>query len=136
MPDAVPRNDRLAHSAGYPRAGINILGGDHHISIARFVLLPGGTMVRRRTAVSIAGVGRSSIDDFFRTNVRVGKLVQSLGLQPGSDNGQAAALQTVAKTADSLGVTVNPRYGAWDAKKAVIGAASEPWVVNKSQTAA
>jgi hypothetical protein len=88
------------------------------------------------TLLSQYGVGPSAIDDFFRTNVAVGKLIQSLGFQPGSDGGNAAVLKTIVKTADSLGVTVNPRYGSWDAKKAVIGTATDPWVVNKTPIAA
>ncbi len=88
------------------------------------------------TLLTRYGVGPSGIDQFFRTNVTVGKLIASLGFQPGSDNGNAAALQTIAKTAKSIGVTVNPRYGTWDAKKAVIGASTDPWVVNRTATAA
>jgi hypothetical protein len=87
------------------------------------------------TLLSQYGVGPSVIDAFFRTNVAVGKLIRSLGFQPGSDNGNTAVLKSIVKTADSLGVTINPRYGAWDSKKAAIGAATDPWVVNKPQTA-
>lgn len=74
----------------------------------------------------------SGIDTFLRTNVEVGKLIQSLGFEPGSDNGNAAVLAAITKTAKSLGVHVNPRYGTWDAKKAVIGATNDPWVVTKT----
>lgn len=74
----------------------------------------------------------SGIDAFLRTNVEVGKLIQSLGFQPGSDNGNSAVLAAITKTAKSIGVHVNPRYGTWDAKKAVIGATSDPWVVTKT----
>jgi hypothetical protein len=77
----------------------------------------------------------SQLDAFLRTNIEVGKLIQSLGYQPGSDPGNTAVLAAITKTADSLGVHVNPRYGTWDAKKASIGANSDPWVVNKSATA-
>lgn len=87
------------------------------------------------TLLTRYGVGPSAIDQFFRTNATVGRLIAKLGFQPGSDNGNAAVLQTIVRTADSLGVTVNPRYGAWDAKKAVIGASSDPWVVNRTAKA-
>jgi hypothetical protein len=83
-----------------------------------------------------AGVAPTGIDDYLRTSLEVTKLTQSLGLQPGSDNGSAATVAAIAKTAKSLGVHVNPRYGTWDEKQAIIGAASEPWVVTKSAPAA
>ncbi|MET9222978.1 SurA N-terminal domain-containing protein [Streptomyces sp. NPDC088197] len=78
----------------------------------------------------------SGIDTFLRTNIAVGKLIQSLGFQPGSDTGNAAAIAVISKTAKSLGVDVNPRYGTWDAKKAIVGATNEPWVVTKTATPA
>jgi SurA-like protein len=81
------------------------------------------------------GIAPSGVNEFFRTNVGVGKLIQSLGFQPGSDNGNAAVLAQISRTAKSLGVRVNPRYGTWDPRKAIIGTATDPWVVNKTATA-
>jgi SurA N-terminal domain len=81
-------------------------------------------------------IGPSGIDAFFRTNVGVGKLIESLGYQPGSDPGNAAVLAEISKTAAKLGVHVNPRYGAWDNKRAVIGSATYPWLVEKTSAAA
>ncbi|WNI15834.1 SurA N-terminal domain-containing protein [Actinacidiphila sp. ITFR-21] len=78
------------------------------------------------------GVAKSDIDHFFYRDVASGKLIQSLGYQPGSDGGNTALTQEVVKTADSIGVSVNPRYGTWDAKKASIGAQSDPWVVDRT----
>lgn len=71
-------------------------------------------------------------DSFFRTNALVGKLIMSLGFQPGSDGGQTAVVNAIAKTADGLGVEINPRYGVWDSKKAIIGDAADPWVVTRT----
>jgi hypothetical protein len=82
------------------------------------------------------GIAPSGIDTFFRTNVGVGKLIQSLGFQPGSDGGNAAVMAAIAKTATSLGVHVNPRYGRWNAQQAVIGSAKDAWVVNKTAATA
>jgi hypothetical protein len=79
-----------------------------------------------------ASIAPSGIDDYFRTTLQITKLTERLGFQPGSDNATAAIIAAVAKTAKSLGVHVNPRYGAWDPKRAVVGTATEPWVVTKS----
>jgi hypothetical protein len=81
-------------------------------------------------------VGSAQADSFFRTNALVGKLIQSLGYQPGSDGGETAVTQDLTKTAERMGVTINPRYGAWDPKRALIGDASDPWVVNRTVGAA
>jgi hypothetical protein len=76
------------------------------------------------------GFGTAEADTFFRTNVLVGKLIVSLGYQPGSDGGNTALNAALAKTAKKLGVTVNPRYGTWDPKNVGIGKAHDPWVVD------
>jgi hypothetical protein len=81
-------------------------------------------------------IAPTGADSFFRTNVLVGKLIVSLGFQPGSDGGQTAVVHAISKTADELGVKINPRYGAWDSKKAIIGDATDPWVVTKTPGAA
>lgn len=78
----------------------------------------------------------SGADSFFRTNALVGKLIMSLGFQPGSDGGQTAVVDAISKTADKMGVKVNPRYGAWDPKKAIIGDATDPWVVTRTASPA
>ncbi|MFG1809168.1 SurA N-terminal domain-containing protein [Streptomyces sp. NPDC049040] len=74
-------------------------------------------------------------EGFFRTNALVGKLIVSLGFQPGSDGGQTAVVSAISKTARDLGVKINPRYGAWDSKKAIIGDATDPWVVDRTSSA-
>ncbi|WP_069464485.1 SurA N-terminal domain-containing protein [Actinacidiphila rubida] len=80
------------------------------------------------------GVAPQDIDHFFQRNVAFGKIIQHLGYQPGSDGGNAALQQAVVKTSKSVGVTINPRYGTWDASKGTIGSVSDPWVVNKTPT--
>lgn len=88
------------------------------------------------TLLTQYGVAPTDIDHFFYRSVASGKLIQSLGLQPGSDGGNAALTQTLAKTAKTLDVRINPRYGTWDAKQATIGAHTDPWVVTKTQAEA
>ncbi|MGW5349953.1 SurA N-terminal domain-containing protein [Streptomyces sp. NPDC004031] len=82
------------------------------------------------------GIAPGEADTYFRTNALLGKLISSLGYQPGSDGGQTALLGILTKTADKLGVTVNPRYGTWDKKKASIGDTSDAWVITKPPAAA
>jgi len=82
------------------------------------------------------GVAPSARNQFFYDQVASGKLILSLGYEPGSDGGNNALSQAVAKTAKSMDVSINPRYGAWNAKTATIGAQSDPWVVNRTPVTA
>lgn len=116
-------------------AGVSVTDGEVRQEREVAVQQLGGEAQLDSTLLQQYGVAPSGIDDFLRTNVEVSKLVQRLGYQPGSDAGSAAVLQAITKTATHLGVSVNPRYGTWDAQKALIGAATEPWVVTKTQIA-
>jgi len=78
----------------------------------------------------------SGVDAFFRTNVQIIKLTEKLGFQPGSDPGVNALIADLSKTAQQMGVTINPRYGAWDPAKATIGKAQQPWLADKTLTGA
>lgn len=106
---------------------------DHATALQQF---GGNEQALDATLLQQYGVAPSQADEFFRTNALVGKLITSLGFQPGSDGGQTAVIDTLTKTAGKLGVTINPRYGTWNSKKAVIGDTSDPWVVTKTPTGA
>lgn len=73
-------------------------------------------------------VAPSDIDAFCRLQIQAGKIITSLGVQPGSDGGNAALNQLLAKTARTMRIDVNPRYGTWDAQNARLGATQEPWL--------
>jgi hypothetical protein len=106
---------------------------DHQAALAQF----GGSESKLDSTLLVNyGVAKSDVTHFFYRDVASGKLIQSLGLQPGSDGGNTALAQALAKTATSIGVRVNPRYGTWDAKKGSIGAQGDPWVVDKTPVAA
>ncbi|HEY5835394.1 SurA N-terminal domain-containing protein [Streptomyces sp.] len=114
-------------------AGITVSAGDVQREHAAALQQFGGSEQQLDSALLTQyKIAPSAVDAFFRTNVGVGKLIQSLGYQPGSDGGNAAVLAAITKTAASLGVHVNPRYGTWDARKAIIGTATDPWVVTKT----
>lgn len=81
------------------------------------------------------GIAPAEADTYFRTDALLGKLVAQLGYQPGSDGGQTALLGVLTKTAKKIGVTINPRYGTWDEKKASIGNSADAWVVTKTTSA-
>ncbi|MCZ4095790.1 hypothetical protein C8250_019180 [Streptomyces sp. So13.3] len=74
-------------------------------------------------------VAPSDIDAFCRLQVEAGKIISSLGVEPGSDGGSAALNQLLAKTGKDMKIDVNPRYGTWDVQNARLGATHEPWLV-------
>lgn len=80
-------------------------------------------------------VAPKDIDHFIRRSVAFTAIIQHAGYQPGSDGGNVVLEQTVSRTAKELGVTINPRYGTWDARQLQIGAVSDPWVVDRSKPA-
>jgi len=105
---------------------------DHKTRLAQF----GGTEAQLEDlllANYFVAPTASDIDRFFRWDVAVTKVAQSLGAQ--SDD-STALTEEMAKVADVLGVHINPRYGTWDAQKASIEVVKDPWVVDKTPVAA
>jgi hypothetical protein len=124
--------DRAAADAGVTASGDEV-AQQHDAALQQ---LGGNEQSLDALLLQRYGVGSAEVDGFFRTNVLVGKLIQSLGFQPGSDGGQTAVNKALAKTADQLGVTINPRYGAWDPKNVVIGEAHDPWLLDQPSPSA
>ena len=61
-------------------------------------------------------------------------LLQAAGVDPSSSTADSALQQIISKASGEIGVTVNPRYGSWDAKALTLAAADQPWL--KATTAA
>lgn len=61
-------------------------------------------------------------------------LVQAAGVDPSSSTADSALQQIISKASDEIGVTVNPRYGSWDAKALTLAAANQPWLKTASAT--
>lgn len=117
-------------------AGLTVTAGEVQTERSQALQQLGGSQTQLDAVLlQQYGVAPAGIDAFFRTNVEVGKLIEHLGYQPGSDGGQTAVVAQLSKTADALGVRINPRYGTWDPKKAVIGKTAEPWVKNVTPVA-
>lgn len=63
-------------------------------------------------------------------------LLQAAGVDPSSSTADSALQQIVAKASGEIGVTVNPRYGSWDAKALTLAAANQPWLKKTASTTA
>lgn len=55
-------------------------------------------------------------------------LLQAAGVDPSSSTADSALQQIISKASGEIGVTVNPRYGSWDAKALTLAAAKQPWL--------
>jgi hypothetical protein len=119
-------------------SGITVTAGEVQQQYdAALQQLGGGDRKQFESAMlSQYGTPPDQITGYLREQIGLTKIIQSLGYQPGSDGGDKALEDAMVKTAKSLHVHVNPRYGAWDATSASIGNTKEAWVVNKTPTSA
>ncbi|WP_062216464.1 SurA N-terminal domain-containing protein [Streptomyces sp. NBRC 109706] len=71
--------------------------------------------------------GDEQIDQVLRRQL----LFQSIAVQlnaPAGPEGEQLVYETMAATADEIGVEVNPRYGSWSAEAVGLADADTPWV--------
>lgn len=73
-------------------------------------------------------VPAGEIDTFHREQIGLQKLAALGGQQIGTTEGNKTVHQLLAEAAGELKVTVNPRYGSWDAQQAVLESPSEEWL--------
>lgn len=73
-------------------------------------------------------VAPSQIDDWMRMQVSVDKIAKSKDIDPRTPQGNLKLRKQLSKTSEDLHISVNPRYGKWDAKESTLGNASEPWL--------
>ncbi|SEG36178.1 SurA N-terminal domain-containing protein [Actinacidiphila yanglinensis] len=98
--------------------------------------LAGGDRKAYETGMLVQyGTAPDQIDSYLHEKIAITKIISALGYQAGSDGAEKALEDYMVKTAASLDVHINPRYGAWDGKSASIGKVKNPWVVDKTPVA-
>ncbi|GAA1252347.1 SurA N-terminal domain-containing protein [Kitasatospora nipponensis] len=70
----------------------------------------------------------AEIDGFYREQIGLQKLAALTGKQIGTTEGNKTVHQLLAEASAELKVSVNPRYGSWDAEQAVLDAPSADWL--------
>ena len=88
----------------------------------------GGADALRDQLLQQYAVAPGGIDDFYRVQAEAQALARGLGVDLATPDGQAAVTKSLVKTAQSMRVDVNPRYGTWNAHTLTIGSASTPWL--------
>ncbi|MFJ5232480.1 SurA N-terminal domain-containing protein [Kitasatospora sp. NPDC088391] len=76
------------------------------------------------------GVPADGIDAFYRRQVGITKLAD--GQDPSGPEGDAAIRKALADAGTALHITVNPRYGTWDATRIGMADSTEDWLPAKA----
>ncbi len=66
------------------------------------------------TVLARQGVPASQVDHFVRRSVLIDKIIIANGADPRTEAGQQKVVEVFKATAESMDITVNPRYGEWD----------------------
>lgn len=93
----------------------------------------GGESELRQMLLLKHAVPAAEIDGFYREQIGLQKLAGLTHQQIGTTEGNQAVHQLLADASAELKVTVNPRYGSWDAQQAVLDGPTADWL---PQTAA
>ncbi|WP_059007169.1 SurA N-terminal domain-containing protein [Streptomyces specialis] len=92
----------------------------------------GGADALARAALTPASgatplAGDEQIDQMLRSQLLFQGLAAELGVTPDASGVQRIA-DELARTADEIGVEINPRFGEWDARQVMLTDAAEPWL--------
>ncbi|WP_129842183.1 SurA N-terminal domain-containing protein [Streptomyces sp. RFCAC02] len=71
--------------------------------------------------------GDEQLDRQFRGQVLFQRLAERIGAT-GSPNGRQMIVDVLARTAEEIGVEVNPRYGEWSPEQVALIEADQPWL--------
>ncbi len=74
------------------------------------------------------GVPTGQIDTFYRELIGINKLAGLSGQQVGTTEGNKAVHQLLSQASAELKVSVNPRYGSWDAQQAIVTGPWDAWL--------
>ena len=100
----------------------------------------GSAQALEQAIISQLHIAPSDFATFAKYQVGQQMLIQLAGVDPSSSSAPTAFQKILQKSADNLGVTVNPRYGSWSAKSTndsawpPLTAAKQPWL-NPAATA-
>lgn len=91
----------------------------------------GGEPVMEQALLVKRGVAAGQIDDFYREQLGLGKLAAMSGKQLGTADGNKVVHALLASASAELKVTVNPRYGSWDAQQSIVSTSLDPWLPDR-----
>ncbi|MFJ2776351.1 hypothetical protein [Kitasatospora sp. NPDC087315] len=74
------------------------------------------------------GVPEAGADAYYRRQLGIRGLAAAAGQDAGTPAGDATVRRALADAATTLHLRVNPRYGGWDAERAVLLPDAPPWL--------
>lgn len=75
------------------------------------------------------------LDTHYKQQLMVQGLVQKLGINPQTQEGQAQLGGLLVEASEDLGIDVSPRFGTWDNEQVRLAQADTPWIKQVSATA-
>ncbi|MDG4859178.1 SurA N-terminal domain-containing protein [Streptomyces sp. T-3] len=119
--------DKVLHRAATD-AGVTVTRKEFQDLRAKLETQAGGAKALEQGWLQQYSIPPSRIDDSLRTEIEAQKLYQKLGVDPSTDQGQAAFWSALSEASKALKIDVNPRYGTWDVTKSRRTDAKTPWV--------
>ncbi|WP_327355553.1 SurA N-terminal domain-containing protein [Streptomyces sp. NBC_01304] len=126
--------DKVLHRAATD-AGVTVSRKEFQDLRAKLETQAGGAKALEMGWLQQYSIPPSRIDDSLRTEIEAQKLYEKLGVDPSSDEGQAAFWSALSKASKALKIDVNPRYGKWDVTKSQRADATTPWIREDSAAA-
>ncbi|MER6100080.1 SurA N-terminal domain-containing protein [Streptomyces sp. NPDC001728] len=112
--------------------GVTATRADLQETRTAFVRQSGGEERLAAVLLQEQGVAPGQIDDLVRRNVLMNKIAAKLGVTDSPD-GQKKLTEVFSAASKSLGIDVNPRYGAWDDAQVRLTDTTAPWLRQLSQ---
>lgn len=76
-----------------------------------------------------------ALDKHYEQQLMVQRLVEKLGINPQTQDGQARLGGVLVEASKDLGIDVSPRFGKWDNDQVRLAQADTPWIKQVSATA-
>ncbi|MEZ0091242.1 SurA N-terminal domain-containing protein [Streptacidiphilus sp. EB129] len=110
--------------------GLAVTEGEVQQAEAADVRQLGGAQALQQDFVSKLSLAPSDVDLYYRFKLGEVKLLQQAGVDLNGDQTavQASLQKLLEQASSSVGVTVNPRYGSWNAATLAMVAADQPWL--------
>jgi hypothetical protein len=109
-------------------AGVSVTRREVGVYRAQLRKQAGGEKRLKDALLQQQAVAPSQVDDWLRMQVAVDKIAKAEGIDPRTPQGNAKLRKQFSETSEALHVTVNPRYGRWDAKASTLSNQTEPWL--------
>lgn len=89
----------------------------------------GSPQALQQAIVSKLSIAPADFEAYVRLEIGQGLLIKQSGVDPSSSGAAAALMKIMKQTSADIGVTVNPRYGSWDAtSQQGLAPARQPWL--------